>query len=434
MALLDLSGVTRTLVNLQKAYFQTSPVWDGSEPTIVPVPPNRLPDDSLGLYLYHLCEDAHFKNLPSSGQGETPVRHTTMALNLYYQMISKSTSGGDTATFQEQLMMGIAVKAFHDFPHIDDGTEIIVGGNPVQIMDQTIRGANNRLEIKLQHVTHAEAINYWTEANTPIQLAAYYQVYVVFLEPEEPHRRAGRVLVRDIHTFIGGAPRLDSSQNILSFMVPGESDAREIELRPAQVPVGNQFTLTGSGLAGDSTSLILKNILWDEPVEVDPAWAVTATNDSVTAVVQETASGEDVLPGIYSARVKVIKQRSLSDGTVRDFEDLANVCPFTITPRIGINDISTPDANDEVTVKGYIFKHPDLAPEAVQVYLGTDRLTEVTAGPLKALEFMVVDPVLPDSLATIQLRLTAGLASGTVIPLRIFINGAESPPNWIEIP
>jgi hypothetical protein len=132
--------------------------------------------------------------------------------------------------------------------------------------------------------------------------------------------------------------------------------------------------------------------------------------------VQEAASGTDVLPGIYAAMVRVVKQSALSSGEVREFEHISNECPFAITPRI--DDISAPDGNNVVTVKGYIFSHTDLSSDDVKVYLGGDRLTSGTAGALSPGE----------------LRLPAGLTPGQFLPLRIFVNGAESPPNWIEIP
>ena len=67
------------------------------------------------------------------------------------------------------------------------------------------------------------------------KLSAYYEVSVVLLEPEDTQSRAGRVLAYGVTPLIEGAPRIDSSENTLSFTIPGDPDVREVILRPAQV-------------------------------------------------------------------------------------------------------------------------------------------------------------------------------------------------------
>jgi hypothetical protein len=430
MALLNLGHVTVTLIKLIEQYFMhVSPVWaEGTHPTISAQSPDVLSGNAIGIYLYHITEDAHYKNMPPPGKGEPPVRYVPMALNLYYQLSAHSASDDPLL---EQHMMGIAVKALHDFPIIDDSTEIV---EEDRILHTELQGKDNRMKIVLQPIAHNEAVSYWTAGSTPLRLATYYQVSVILLEPEETQSRAGRVLTYGVHTFLEGAPRIESSHNILSFTIPGESESHEVKLRPAQAPAGGQVSFTGVGLAGDSTSLLLKNSRWDDPVEADIAWAVAVTNNSVSAVVQENASGMDIIPGIYSALVKVTRRRTIPGGEVREFEHISNECPFAITPHI--ESISDPDAEHVITIEGYIFSHDDIPPESVQVYLGEIRLERVTADTLNPGEFAVVVPEPPpeDALTYIQLRLPEGLSSGQNLPLRIFVNGVESPPNWIEIP
>lgn len=429
MALLDLSLVTQTLINLIRESFNVSHAWSGSPPSILPDPPNKLTGDALGLYLYHICEDAYFKNLPAPGNETQPVRYVSMALNLYYQLSANTAADSGSGAFLEQQMMGVAIKAMHDYPFINDGTTI----NGTKLFPAPLQGSNNRMKIVLQPVLPNDAVNFWTAGTSPLKLAAYYQISVILLEPEESRSRSGRVLAYGVYTFLEGAPRLDNSENTLSFILPTESEPREVILRPAQVPVDDKITFTGTGLKGESTSLFLKNIRWDDPVEVDLAWAVAATDNSLSSVVRDTASGEDVLPGVYSAFVKVIRRRMLSSGEVREFEHYSNDCPFTITPRI--DNISTPDSNNVVTVKGYIFRHTGLTTKAVKVYLGEVQLNwQPPPNPLNPSEFTVVDPPSGETLPVLQFRLPAGLASGQIIPLRIFVNGAESPPNWITAP
>jgi hypothetical protein len=426
MALLNLSLVTKTLINLLREYLIESPEskWKtGPGPPITQKPPDKVLDENtLCLYLYHISEDTQYKNLPAPGNDAPPIRYVPMGLNLYYQLSAHGSFTDEDDSVLPQLMMGIALKAFHDHPFIDDSTRINEGDF---ILDEKLQRAGNKLRIVLQPIAHNEAVNYWNNSSSGPRLSAYYQVSVVLLEPEETASRAGRVLEYGVHTFIQGAPRLDYSQNLLTFKTPDGTD-REIKLRPAQVPVGEPVSFYGSGLNGDSVSLLLKNNRWKEPVEADTAWAIAVSEDKIKTTVQENADGNVILPGIYAALVKVIRRSTLRDGSTRDFEHLSNECPFAIAPRIDSISPSPVTVTDVVTVKGYIFLHTELKEGAVQVYLGENRLTLKTSGTLDNGEFII------DSASELRFRPPADLDPG-LYPVRIFVNGTESPPEWIEV-
>lgn len=428
MTLLDLSLVTRSLVNLVRLHVTASPAWSaGTTLTVSPLSPDRLTgDNTLGLYLYHLSEDAHFKNMPLPADSQLPLRYTPMGLNLFYILTAHSDLQDELAAYQEQLMMGCAVKALRDYPAIDDDTEI--NGTPV--LDVRLRNANNRLKLLLQPIPYNEAVSYWMAgASSMVRLSAYYQVSVVFLEPEEPPSRRSPVLSYNVFSFVRGTPYLSSSQNVLTYLLPGEIAPRTAELQPAQVPFGGLVVFLGTDVTGDRTTLILKSTQWQEPLEADFRWGVTAASDRVFATIQTSIlspTGEvAILPGIYTAAVRVTVQRPSPDGSTRSFEYTSNDIPFTITPRI--ESISLPVAG-AVTITGHLFQHPDLSADAVQLFLGMERLAPGAVGSLNPGEFAVVDAV------TMQMHLPAGLNPGAVLPLRILVNGIESPPNWIVVP
>ncbi len=79
-------------------------------------------------------------------------------------------------------------------------------------------------------------------------------------------------------------------------------------------------------------------------------------------------------------------------------------------------------------MEGFIFQHAQLDPDDVHVYIGENRLDVGTAGSLNPGEFAVVDAT------HLEARLPAGLTPGAQVPFRLFINGVESPPNWIQVP
>lgn len=439
MTLLNVSLVTKALQKLIETAVTASPAWPTNMLlTVSPLPPDQLAgtgDSALGLYLYHLAEDAHFKNLAPPGSDQPGVRFVSMGLNLFYQLTAHSDQQGATGTLHEQLMLGLAAKALHDYPLVDDATAVVdKNHNPVHILSAVgLSGAENRLRITLQPIPEEHAVRYWTAGSAPLRLSAYYQVAVVLLEPEESQTRTGRVLVYGVYSFPGGAPRLDGSRNTASFQLPGQSTTREIEMRPAQAPPAPplptptpgecRIIFLGSNLGGDRTALLLRNARWSSPLEVDASWNVAVGTDRLEATVQQTAGTEPVLPGIYAALANVITVRTMSNGRIRQLEQLSNETPFVIPPRID----AVASAAGVFTVTGYIFQHAQLDPQAVEVYVGAQRLAAGTGGALNPGEFAVINAT------TLQLRPPAGLSAGEWVPLRLIINRAESLPRWIEV-
>jgi Pvc16 N-terminal domain len=424
MTLLNLSFVTRSLVNLIDGCVRNSPAWPNGAPlAISPEPPDRLAGvNMLGFYLYHVIEDLNYKNLPPPGNDRAPIRYTPLGLNLYYQLTAHCDAEDDEGSYREQLMMGLAMKALHDFPLVDDST--LVNGQTVFVPG--LRAGDNRLRISLVPVQPEQSVEYWTPGDRPLRLSAYYQVTVSLLEPEESSRRAGRVLQFGVYVFPAGAPHLIGSRNALSFTVPGETGARTVELQPAQAPFGGQIAFLGNDLAGDQTTLMLQAADWDQPEEAGADWGVIASDDRLFATVQTTAGNHDVLPGLYTAAARVVTMRPAPGGLTKEFAGASNETPFTILPRIDALTPPTPAGN--VTVTGFIFQHPDLPAAALQVYVGENRLEARAAGPLNPGQYTVSGPT------SLDLRLPADLPSNTLTPFRLLINRAESAPLWIRVP
>jgi hypothetical protein len=423
--LLDISLVSQTLVSLIDKHVNASPEAGKVSPLVVTSEPSDklAGDHAIGIYMYHVTEDPHYKNLPSPSDEEPPVRYTPMGLNLYYQLTAFSGLNGETATLKEQIMMGLAMKALHDYPVIDDSTQI----GASKVFPAALQGTENRFRITLQPIPSTEAINYWTSSSRPLRLAAYYQVSVVLLEPEKTKSHTGRVLTYGIYSFVRGSPRLDGSKSTITFLLPGEPSARQVEVQPAEAPIGGKLVFFGSDLSGDETTLLLKNTRFAAPIEVGIEWGISATENQIFAVVQPKAGLTSVLPGIYSAIAKVTTRRMMPDKKLRAFSQTSNEAPFVVTPRI--DSISAPTPAGIVTVNGAVFKDIDLPVDAVELFLGAKAIPLKGGGPLGPDQFEVVDET------TLRFRFpVAGLNSGDVVPLRLIINGAESAPNWVTVP
>jgi hypothetical protein len=416
--LLDVSAITKTLLNVLRAAIPASPVWPGGQVlNTSPHPPDKLSGpNTVGLYLYHVAEDAATKNVPPMRSAPPDLRFTPMGLNLFYVLRAFSDLE-DESTYREQLIMGLAVKALRDYPTIDDETRV----NGATVLDVDLQKKENRLRIVLQPVPPSEAVSYWTAGQAPIRLAAYYQVSIVLLESDDVDLRIGRVLDYGVFSFLGLGPRLDSSASEVGFTTP-DGVARTVKAVPAQAAAGQQVEFLGSGFTGGRVGLAIRGPRWANFVEVDATWGVVATTDRVLTTVQPLANGTPVPPGVYEASVILTRRIVEPDGRVRDVAATSNVTPFTVIPGV-TNVVAAGPPSTQFAVMGSGFTPA----AAVEVYVGAERLVP-HALPLADGQFHI------DGDKKITLRLPAGLASGSTPPLRILVNGATAPPWWVKVP
>jgi hypothetical protein len=422
VALLDLSLVTKALTTLLEKGIEGSRRWGGTPPTfgVVPCPPDQLEGQALGLYLVHVTEDPSFKNPPPAGLGQPQVRFTPMALQLVYQLTAHGADADlKTRTLHEQNLLGLAMKVLHDFPSIADGTTVLdKNGNAVEVLPADMRGRSNRIRISLLPFTQSETMGLWTGGHQrPPRLAIYYQVSVVLLQADTIQETAQRVLRYGIDVQVGGAPYVEGTESTLHFQLPDEPPS-EIVVRPAQVPAGDPassaVTFTGANLDGSGMALLLQGPKWQEPLET--GFAVGSAAGRLTVDLQEKAAGRTLVPGVYSATLRVTRRVASPDGG-----DRSNVAPIVVLPRI---DRVVP-AGAALRIEGFVFEDPDIPADGIQVRLMGRTLTR-SAGAPAAGGFRVVGP------RSIDLRPPAGLGPGTY-PIAVTVNGATSPPAWVVL-
>ena len=76
-----------------------------------------------------------------------------------------------------------------------------------------------------------------------------------------------------------------------------------------------------------------------------------------------------------------------------------------------------------------MFQDPVIESDAVEVFVGSNKLTLKGAGPLNPGEFEVLNS------GSLQFRYPiAGINSTETVSFRLLINGAESAPNWVVAP
>lgn len=419
MALLDLSRVTRTLVTLVREVITASPA--SPAPLVVTsLPPDKLTEDnSVGIYLYHLSEEAAVKNQPWRGRPDTPIRYSPLGLNLHYVVTAFSTATDEHGPYREQQLMGLAVKALHDYPVIDDATELF----GVKILDSLLVGDENKLRVSLRHVPVSEAVSYWTAGSHALRLSAYYEVSVVLLEPEEPTAARGRALSWGVETFLGGLPRLTGSRSTVRFTIPGETTVRAIEVQPAQAAIGDEVVLFGTGLGGGTVDVLVRGPGWADAVAVGPAWGVSGAGDRVFFAIAELIDAISTLPGAYTAAVRLTRTITAADGRTSTATVSSNETPFQIAPAVAI----TGPVAGVYTITGGRFSDP-ATPVVTRVSVAALVLTAGAAGALNPGEFAIGSPT------EITFALPLGAASGAHLPVRVIVNGSESPPAWVQVP
>jgi hypothetical protein len=452
MALRDISNVTTTLMNLIDRAFRVPENWPASMavPRVLSEPPVRSKSNGIGIFLYHITEHPHYKNLPAPGHETPPVRYTSLALTLYYQLSAyhDSIQEGEQDGLMEQQMLAVAMKAMHDYPEINDTTKVFGALDtlsfPIEqvLFPEDIIGRSNRFKITYQPIQPHESISFWTTGDAKLTLSAYYEVNVVLLEPETTRTRSGIVLDYNVFTFASGNPKILNSSNDVSFTSPVDGRVRHMILQPAQVAPAPAsppdvapftFTLKGLDFIGN-IQLRLTNALWDEPATTDAAWQVAVSTTTINAVARESAIVErtgapiDILPGIYGVQVVAQSIKYKSDGSQWPIELTSNVSPFAIVPRIDSLGLP-PNLLTAATVTGYLFSYVLATKELIklEVYIGQDRLTQVFVAP-NAGEFQIT------GLQSLAYRFPATTVSGEVLPFRVFANGAESAPQWITAP
>ena len=433
MALLDLSQVTQTIVTILESRLPTYSDWPIATPVIASAaPPDSVSGNhAVSFYLYHVNETAHTKGQDWQTSVDVPLRYKSMGLTLYYIMTPRSniTDLQDRA-YADQLTLGLALKTLHEVPVINDTTTIDSTGGPVIAMPLSMRGRDNLLRVVLRPTPADDASEYWQAGTLSARLSAYYEVEAVLLEPEKRQSRAGRVYAVGVHTFVKNQPQITATKNQITFTIPGETEPRALDFSPAEVAIGDTLEVIGSDLKGDSnTSLLLNHRDFVAPVPVDAAWALDSNGSRLSVTVQANAGAQSILPGIYGALVQTTDRRQLPDGSHRDFDRLSNERVFAVSPRILAVTLLVPEF--EIQVQG--FQPHLLGNEEVLLFVGSDRLQRVIAGPPPQGEFFTPAAPLADT-DKIIFRLPAGITAGTDLSLRMVVNGVESAPQWITAP
>lgn len=419
----SLKEITETIITVLQTAVDDTSNW----PTGFEVSPELHKDENtgLGFYLFHVQESSHYRNFPAPGNDNPPVKYTPMALNLFYQLSANSTNdAGEEDAYDEQNLMSVAMKALHDH----------------SIISITTSGKKVNIKITLQTLTPSESVQYWAAAQSPVRLSAYYEVSVVFLEPDNPLSYAGRVLSYGNFIFLKTALQITASQNTIEYVSPIDLTINQVKIQPAQapaskvliagdpIPIASVVSFIGTGFNTGSLKVLIISPIWDRPEMPDAnEWRIKMISENqLDILVQETIQPGgtiNIIPGLYSVQFQITKQFILPNGTTKDIHHSSNQFPFSVMPRI---DSVTARAGSAgvFDIAGYSFEDADIIDDDIQVYIGEIKLNNDIAG---SPQYQVTDN------RTMNINIPSTIR-GQHLPLRIMVRGIESEPRWITIP
>lgn len=469
MPLFDLSNVTSSLAETLRLNVlqRLDPTLSG-QLQVTTRPPERVSgaQNTINIYLYHLAEDSYYRNLAGNLSDAVPVATKPMSLILYYIVTTHHAVDSVFDTVTEQRLMGYALKTFHDFPRIDDNSEI----NGTPLLHDNLLGRDNALEITLRPIEPSDSVAFWSaEDQATTRLSAYYEVRYALLEPEPPQRLPGVVLRLGSFVVDIASPQLAGSQSRVAFNLPAFAGGGQqtIEATPARVgppiaalPDSNRLTLLGRNIAtGRTRRLYLVNSRWRErvpsldrflvdtdlPANQAEGWSIVEGPGRMEVTVGATLTLEPptgapivlpVEPGTYTASLEVVKESRMVLGQLKEITDTSNATSFAVSPR----------------VVGWSVADPVQREIRVDLHDSFD-LTPTGAGSPGALDILVVvngetyarhDPAVPgatfdegefqpfDHHLIFRARFDPSLP-GTY-PVRVIVEGAESQPFWVELP
>jgi Pvc16 N-terminal domain len=430
---LDLSAVTDSLIGLVKNQWATAPIWgeiggNPPAPTFTPTFTGLAPDalragngvgPALSMYLYHVESDNATESLfwqpQMLGQpGGSPTRFLPQALDLFYLLFAYS----EGSYAQEHEAMSVALRTYHDNPIVRSDP----GVTPVW-----------ELSLTMEHRSYDELSRLWQATTAPLRMSVVYRAAVVFIDAPDtmpdpaPKAKSG--------VSLGTSPiqlplAMDDKGNPYPVVFGSTSDASYVDVTdtevtltrsPAVVAPSQILTLSGAGLGtpavSDSVYLLSPGgaaevdvTTWAQAADSTPAkFALTLPNTTGAPPAAAPA------PGVYQVRVG--SGQAGSPGAVR-----TGATPLSVAAYVNPTGGPVLSGAASYTVNGIGF-----VPGATEVFVGTVALTSTAGAPTAGQVNVAANGT------SFQFAPPAA-TPGTVLPIRVLVNGIESNPAlWVKL-
>jgi hypothetical protein len=441
---LDLSEVTESLIDRVKNQWKSAPIWTGlgGTPTFTPDFNGLAPDavlkrsgPQLSMYLYHVESDNALQSLSwkpdiLNAPSGKPVKYQPLPLDLFYLLFAYSDT--ETAWTQEQEAMSVALRVFADTP--------IVSSAP---------GAATPWEVTLtmEHRSYDELSRLWQATTVPLRMSVVYRVAVVMIDPDQLPKAA---IIKETTAYSVSADPFP-----LPLPQPGPANYPVLfgTFREGSYtgPDGKQIPFGGSitGPDGELIPLGLSNTVL---VPNQNAWLLgwdlgtSGESDSVYLLPAAGGSETDVTAWIVPSQSSAAKFMLMLPATVGTVAGPAQSPPPGVYQmRVGSGTPSSTGATRSGSISVSVAAYVDPAPGpvlsgsapftvtgagftagATEILVGTVALTSVSGTP-------AAGQVNIESATSFSFTPPAG-PSGTVLPVRVRVNGIESDPAlWVTL-
>jgi hypothetical protein len=418
---LDLSAITDSLIGLVKSQWTTAPIWSelGGSPTFAPSITGLSPDAArqqpgpqLGMYLYHVESDNARETLFWQPQLATvprgaPTRFLPLALDLYYLLFAYS----ETSYSQEQEAMSVALRVFHANP--------IVRSEPGAAMPW-------ELSLTMEHRSYDELSRLWQATTAPLRMSLVYRAAVAFIDPDPAPAPAVPAASYSVAVNPApapgpaGFPVVSGTSRDGSYAAPGGTVP--FTQSPATMVPGQAAALLGAnlGVTGISDHVYLLPPAGGAETDIT-AWAVTEDSSAARFALAAPASAGMApagtpAPGVYQLRVG--SGPAGAAGATRSNSTAISIAARVDPPAGG--PLLTGPPPFTVTGAGFV-------PGATEVLAGAVTLAATTSGPGPG------EVSVGSAGTSFAFSPPAGPA-GTVVPVRVRVNGVESDPAvWVTL-
>ncbi|HEY4588515.1 MAG TPA: DUF4255 domain-containing protein [Thermoanaerobaculia bacterium] len=362
--------------------------------------PDTLKDDSprVNVFLYQVTPNAAWRNadLPTRRTDGTVGQRPQAAFDLHYVL---SFYGSDKQ-HEPQRILGSVVSVLHTQPVLSP--EIIQGAAKGTLAASDLARQVEPVRLAPTGFNLEELSKLWSVFfQVPYKLSVAYQASVALIEPEITTQPALPVRARNLYVFPFQQPEIDE---VVSAAGPGLA-----------VLPGDTVVLRGRNLRGEVTRVRIGGL------EVEPAPGDVSSQEVRVALTAPPFPADALRAGVVGAQV--IHPRTMGTPATPHAGTESNAAPFLLRPRIkrvGPN----PDVTISAPVDGVrpvtVGIEPRVGKEQRVVLL----LNEPVPANPKAFSALADKRANDTDPVVFQVR---GLTTGTVLLVRVQVDGAESP-------
>jgi hypothetical protein len=356
------------------------------DPTFVSaVSPDRVRTNSekprtLNLYLYAIAPNLAVENsdLPFRDEAGTMIGKPELAIDLRY-LLTAYGAGDDE--IDAQHVLGHAMSVVHDTGYIPrELIEAVVNANDSRVALSDLQDEVHVVRVAPERMGDEDMFRLWSAFESKYRISVCYSASVVLIARPKTFRKAPPVLRAGSTSLTIRPPRID-------------------EITPEPAHAGDTLVLRGADLDADEVTVRI------DGVNQDPGNVEVEADEIRVELPDALPAGSHVVQVVHAATLEVIDQ------TRRTF--FSRPVPFTLAPRI------TSDSPIDATHAGglEVEVEPRVLRSQQAVALIGDAAVQRTIDP---------DDTDPHH-TTLTFPIPESIADGTEAPLRIEVDGVESP-------